>query len=114
MAFKRCLVNSFEFTPFIIRVHAWFQPFLLQLLLRSETKYFSKGSIIADSHDKAKALMVINSGMVCISNSRAKSGFVESNHAFSVKGHWTMTLDEALDPTSKIIIKGYIVYPSCS
>ena len=37
-----------------------------QLMLRSETKYFAKGSIIADSHDKAKALMVINSGLVCL------------------------------------------------
>jgi hypothetical protein len=34
----------------------------LQLILRSETRYFSKGSIIADSREDAKCLMVITSG----------------------------------------------------
>jgi hypothetical protein len=38
--------------------------FLLQLILRSETRYFSKGSIIADSREDAKCLMVITSGQV--------------------------------------------------
>lgn len=33
-------------------------------MLRSDTKYFAQGSIIADSHEQAKALMVINSGLV--------------------------------------------------
>ena len=36
----------------------------MQLIMKSETKYFSEGSIIADSHEKAKGLMVITSGFV--------------------------------------------------
>ena len=36
-----------------------------QLMLHSDTKYFAKGSIIAESHMEAKALMVITSGLVC-------------------------------------------------
>ena len=35
-----------------------------QLILRSTTKYFSAGSIIADSHENATGLMVITSGSV--------------------------------------------------
>ncbi len=35
-----------------------------QLMLRSETRYFSKGSIIADSSEGSKGLMVITSGQV--------------------------------------------------
>jgi hypothetical protein len=35
-----------------------------QLILRSSTKYFAKGSIIADSREMAKGLMVITSGQV--------------------------------------------------
>ena len=35
-----------------------------QLILRSETRYFSKGSIIADSREEAKGLIVITSGQV--------------------------------------------------
>jgi hypothetical protein len=35
-----------------------------QLLLRSETRYYSKGTIIADSREEAKGLMVITSGQV--------------------------------------------------
>ena len=35
-----------------------------QLLLRSKTRYYSKGSIIADSREKAKGLIVITSGLV--------------------------------------------------
>jgi hypothetical protein len=38
--------------------------FFLQLILRSETRYYSRGSIIADSSDEATALMVITSGKV--------------------------------------------------
>ena len=37
---------------------------LLQLIMKSETKYFSEGTIIADSHELAKGLMVITSGLV--------------------------------------------------
>ncbi len=33
-------------------------------MLRSETRYFSKGSIIADSSEDSKGLMVITSGQV--------------------------------------------------
>ena len=38
--------------------------FWRQLILRSEMHYFSKGSIIADSREEAKVLMVITSGQV--------------------------------------------------
>ena len=36
----------------------------MQLILRSETRYFSKGSIIADYREDSKGLMVITSGKV--------------------------------------------------
>ncbi len=36
----------------------------MQLLLRSKTRYYSRGSIIADSKEKAKGLIVITSGQV--------------------------------------------------
>jgi hypothetical protein len=36
----------------------------LQLILRSTTKYFAEGSIIADSRELSKGLMVITSGQV--------------------------------------------------
>ena len=32
--------------------------------MKSETRYFSEGTIIADSHEPAKGLMVITSGYV--------------------------------------------------
>jgi hypothetical protein len=35
-----------------------------KLVLRSTTKYFSKGSIVGDSREQAKGLMVITSGLV--------------------------------------------------
>jgi hypothetical protein len=35
-----------------------------QLILRSETRNFAKGSIISDSREEAKALMVITAGQV--------------------------------------------------
>ena len=35
-----------------------------QLILKSTTKYYSSGSIVADSHELAKGLLVITSGMV--------------------------------------------------
>ncbi len=35
-----------------------------KLILKSKTKYFSKGSIIADSREPAKGLMVISSGFI--------------------------------------------------
>ncbi len=37
---------------------------LRQLILRSEMRYFSRGSFIADSREDAKMLMVITSGQV--------------------------------------------------
>ncbi len=37
---------------------------LVQLMLRSETRYFPKGTIIADSSEDSKGLMVITSGQV--------------------------------------------------
>ena len=36
-----------------------------QLLLRSETRYYSQGTIIADSRDEARGLIVITYGQVC-------------------------------------------------
>ncbi len=36
----------------------------VQLILRSTTKYFSEGSIVADSRELSKGLMVITSGQV--------------------------------------------------
>jgi signal-transduction protein with cAMP-binding, CBS, and nucleotidyltransferase domain len=38
--------------------------YCIQLLMRSETKYYSKGTIIADSREAAKGLIVITSGQV--------------------------------------------------
>lgn len=38
--------------------------FHVQLILRSEMRYFPSGSIIADSHDPCDGLMVILSGLV--------------------------------------------------
>ena len=35
-----------------------------QLMLRSTTQYFARGTIIADSHEDATALMVVTSGLV--------------------------------------------------
>jgi hypothetical protein len=40
------------------------QVLFMQLILRSETKCYAKGSIIADSRDDAKQIMVISSGQV--------------------------------------------------
>jgi hypothetical protein len=37
---------------------------LLQLLLKSKTRYFSRGTIIADSREDAKGLVVITAGQV--------------------------------------------------
>ena len=34
--------------------------------MKSDTKYFSKGSIVADSHEAAKGLMVVTSGQIGI------------------------------------------------
>jgi hypothetical protein len=38
--------------------------FVLQLILRSTTQYFAEGSIVADSRELSKGLMVITSGKV--------------------------------------------------
>ena len=38
--------------------------FFAQLIMKSKIKYFSKGSIIADSHESSTGLMVITSGKV--------------------------------------------------
>jgi hypothetical protein len=38
--------------------------FVLQLLLKSKTRYFSRGSIIADSREDAHGLVVITAGQV--------------------------------------------------
>jgi hypothetical protein len=38
----------------------------MQLLLRSETRYYPQGSIIADSREDARGLLVITSGQVVV------------------------------------------------
>ncbi len=45
---------------------------VLQLLLRSETRYYSQGTIIADSRDEARGLIVITYGQVCIWGNRRR------------------------------------------
>ncbi len=40
--------------------------FLAQLIMKASTKYFAKGSIVADSHEAAKGLMVVTSGQLGI------------------------------------------------
>jgi hypothetical protein len=40
--------------------------FSVQLIMKSSTRYFAKGSIIADSHEAAKGLMVVTSGQIGI------------------------------------------------
>ena len=37
-----------------------------QLIIRSETRYYAKGSIIADCREEAKGLMIITSGQVLV------------------------------------------------
>jgi hypothetical protein len=49
-----------------------------QLLLRSKTRYYSRGSIIADSRENANALIVISAGQV---NTHAHSIFSFSSPA---------------------------------
>jgi hypothetical protein len=39
---------------------------LSQLIMKSSTRYFAKGSIVADSHEAAKGLMVVTSGQIGI------------------------------------------------
>ncbi len=46
------------------KVRAHFTFVCRKLILKSKTKYFAKGSIIADSREAAKGLMVISSGLV--------------------------------------------------
>jgi hypothetical protein len=41
-----------------------------QLLLRSKTRYYSRGSIIADSREDASGLLVITAGQVTILDHR--------------------------------------------
>jgi signal-transduction protein with cAMP-binding, CBS, and nucleotidyltransferase domain len=48
-------------------VSAIFYIILYQLISRSETRYFAKGSIVADYREAARGLMVITSGQVCVS-----------------------------------------------
>jgi hypothetical protein len=44
--------------------HQFHVSFGWQLLLRSKTRYYSRGSIIADSRENANALIVISAGQV--------------------------------------------------
>ncbi len=37
---------------------------LLQLILKSQTQYYAKGSFIADSRERANSLVVVTSGKV--------------------------------------------------
>jgi hypothetical protein len=38
----------------------------MQLLLKSKTRYYSRGSIIADSREESNGLFVITAGQVCL------------------------------------------------
>jgi hypothetical protein len=57
----------------------------LQLVLQSETKYFSQGSIIADSREVATGLMVITSGHVGVELPMDSDEADEENRAPSGK-----------------------------
>jgi len=48
-------------------------------MMISETKYFSKGTIIADSREKAKGLMVITSGSVDVELPIESAEAIEEN-----------------------------------
>ena len=52
---------------------------MTQLMMKSQTKYFSKGTIIADSHEEAKGLMVITSGTVNVELPLDSAEAVEEN-----------------------------------
>jgi hypothetical protein len=52
----------------------------IQLLLRSKTRYYSRGSIIADSRETAKGLIVITSGQVLVL--KMLLGIVKRNNKF--------------------------------
>ncbi len=55
-----CSLNYVEFSSCPESTHCvW-----VQLLLRSETRYYGQGSIIADSRDDSSGLIVITSGQV--------------------------------------------------
>jgi hypothetical protein len=40
--------------------------FMEQLLLKSKTRYYSRGSIIADSREESNGLIVVTAGQVCL------------------------------------------------
>ena len=52
---------------------------VIQLTMRSTTHYYSKGTIIADSHEPAKGLMVITSGLVNVELPMDSPDAVEDN-----------------------------------
>ncbi len=66
----------------------------LQLLLRSKTRYFSRGSIIADSRENARGLIVITAGQV-------HSAFFVCQYSFKI-------FEYALSKVSSI---WYVTYP---
>ncbi len=51
----------------------------MQLMMKSQTKYFSKGTIIADSREKAQGLMVVTSGSVNVELPLDSAEAVEEN-----------------------------------
>ncbi len=61
LSFLLLWVVGFHFNHNLI-IYLWHLVF--QLLLRSKTRYFSRGSIIADSKEDAKGLIVITAGQV--------------------------------------------------
>ena len=64
---SECIVYSHsKFFGTILLLHSRKMSFWTQLILRSELSYYSKGSIIADSREEAKSVMVVTSGQVSL------------------------------------------------
>ena len=74
-----------------------------QLLLKSETRYYSQGTIIADSREEAQGLYVITSGQVSVGQSRGHIALFFCSFVFDVilggtfarleqKSRWTQTM----------------------
>ena len=71
-----------------------------QLLLKSETLYYSEGTLIADSQDPATGLMVITSGHVSLTRALPqKSAFAYSHsvtYALSAITHYDHGLSDSM------------------
>jgi hypothetical protein len=52
----------------------------LQLILKSQTKYYASGSLVADSHEQAQGVMVITSGQIGMELPMASGEAVEETN----------------------------------